>query len=375
MTVYLDFNATAPLRPEGVQAMTAAMEVGGNPSSVHSEGRAARKIVDQARRQVAQLVGVKADQVIFTSGGTEANNQVLRGCGRAWVVASAIEHPAVLKAHDAVEIVAVDGQGLIDLDALEASLAKCDLDGRDEDTIVSVMLANNETGVIQPIAEVSEIAHKHGALVHCDGVQAAGKIAVDFADLGVDFLSLSAHKIGGPCGVGALVKRAELDVEPLIRGGGQEKGLRGGTENIIGIAGFGAAAEAASRGLEGFLQLAVLRDRLQDTLVELGAEVFSGKAQRLANTLFATMPGVSSEAQVMAFDLDGIAVSAGSACSSGKAKASGTLAAMGVDNDIARTALRISMGWTTTQADLDQFVTAWKTLRDRTGNKSASAAA
>ena len=255
-SVYLDHNATSPLRPAAFDAMVEALKAGGNPSSVHKSGRAARARIDAARRQVAALVGTLPAEIVFTSGGTEANNLALKGAGRRRVLASAVEHDSVLKAGPC-EIIPVDRNGVVDLAALERMLA-----GSKEPALVSVMFANNETGVLQPIAEVVRLARKAGALVHCDAVQAAGKAAVDMHGLGVDYLSLSAHKLGGPTGVGALAVRAGAPFETDRRGGGQESNRRAGTENVAGIAGFGAAAEAAGNGLD----VAKLRDRLEAEL-------------------------------------------------------------------------------------------------------------
>ena len=352
MAVYLDHNATTPMRPQAIEVMVEVMRVVGNASSVHGLGRAARGRVDRARSRVAALVGGTAANVVFTSGGTEANNLALRGCGRARVLVSAIEHDSVLKPIEQAERIAVHANGVVDLAALERMLA-----AKAEPALVAVMLANNETGVIQPVAEVVRIARRHGALVACDAVQAAGKIAVDIAALGVDYLSLSAHKLGGPQGVGALVLREGAPLQAVQSGGGQERGRRGGTENVAGIVGFGAAAQIALAELDSFARLADLRDRLQAALV--GARVLGADAPRLPNTLNVAMPGVPAQTQIMALDLAGIAISAGSACSSGKVKFSPVLHAMGVDEKDAGSALRISFGWNSTEADAARMIEAW----------------
>ncbi len=366
--VYLDHNATTTLRPEALAAITAALALGANPSSVHEPGRGARKILEAARSRVAALACAAPSDVIFTSGGTEANNLALRGSGRRRVLVSAVEHPSVLNGGG--EIIPVDGNGIVDLESLEAMLSA---DGAP--ALVSVMLANNETGVIEPVARVAEIAHSHGALVHCDAIQGAGKIAIDMADLGVDMLSLSAHKIGGPSGAGALIvegleNRRDMDMKALGFGGGQERGFRVGTENLPGIAGFGAAARCTPEMIADMDRIRRLRDGLEDAVraIEPDAVVFGEGVARLANTSFLTMPGTDSSTQLMAFDLAGIGLSAGAACSSGKVKTSGVLAAMGVDTDLAATAVRVSLGWPSDAGDVDAFVGAWADLHNRENN-------
>jgi cysteine desulfurase len=343
---YLDHNATSPLRPVALDAMVEALQAGGNPSSIHKPGRAARGRVDRARKQVAGLVGALPAEVVFTSGGTEANNMALRGHER--VLVSAIEHESVLKVSPGAERIPVDGNGVIDLAALQRMLAG-------KPTLLSVMFANNETGVIQPIAEVARLARAAGVLVHCDAVQAAGKVPVDLHGLGVDYLSLSAHKLGGPTGVGALVVRDGVRLAVDRAGGGQESYRRAGTENVGGIVGFGAAAEASQGGLD----VAALRDRIE---ASLPGKVHGGAAPRLPNTTCMSMPGVKAETQVMALDLAGVAVSAGSACSSGKVTRSAVLTAMGIDLAEAETAIRISCGWNTIFEDIDRLIAAWQGL-------------
>jgi cysteine desulfurase len=343
---YLDHNATSPMRPVALDAVVEALRAGGNPSSVHRPGRAARARIDRARKQVAALVGALPGEVVFTSGGTEANNLALRGHERMLV--SAIEHESVLKAAPDSVGIPVDGNGVIDLAALERMLA-------DKPTLVSVMFANNETGVMQPIAEVVRLARAVGALVHCDAVQAAGKVPVDLHGLGVDYLSLSAHKLGGPTGVGALVVRDGAPFAADRVGGGQEAYRRAGTENVAGIVGFGAAAEASRDGLD----VAALRDRIE---ASLPGKVYGASAPRLPNTTCISMPGVKAETQVMALDLAGVAVSAGSACSSGKVTRSMVLTAMGIDPAAAETAIRISCGWNTGFEDIERLIAAWQGL-------------
>ena len=366
--IYLDHNATAPLRPEARDAMIRALSVTGNPSSVHGFGRAARRLVEEARDAVAGLVGVTPAQVVFTSGGTEANTMALRGLAAAGrrIVVSAVEHPSVLAATEATVFPAVP-DGRVALEALDAAMAA------GGPAAVSLMAANNETGVIQPVADAVEIARRHDALVHCDAIQAAGKIPIDFDRLGVDLLSLSAHKIGGPPGVGALVLRDGVVVPPLMTGGGQERGRRGGTENVPGIAGFGAAALAARAGLDAFAALAELRDTLEREVLDVcpSATIFGREVPRLANTSSLEMPGVPAETQVMGFDLAGIAVSAGSACSSGKVAASPVLAAMGVADSQASSTIRVSLGWDTEATHIDAFVAAWTAIFRRAGAAAA----
>ncbi|HZQ00852.1 MAG TPA: cysteine desulfurase family protein [Reyranella sp.] len=353
-SVYLDHNATSPLRPAAFDAMVEALRAGGNPSSVHRAGRGARAIVDLARRRVAGLIGALSGEIVFTSGGTEANNLALRGSGRRRVLVSAVEHDSVLKTANA-EILPVDGNGVVDLAALQRTLA-----GGREPALVSVMFANNETGVLQPIAEVVRIARDADALVHCDAVQGAGKAPVDFHALGVDYMSLSAHKIGGPTGVGALVVRGGAPLVADRVGGGQEDNRRAGTENVAGIAGFGAAADAAGTAPD----VVALRDRLEAALIAIAPEarVFGAGADRLENTTCISMPGVKAETQVMALDLAGVCVSVGAACSSGKVIRSPVLMAMGVDPAVADTALRISLGWTSQPQDIERLIAAWRDL-------------
>lgn len=360
---YLDHNATSPVRPEAWRAVADAMERAGNASSVHRFGRVARRLIEDARETVAGLVGAAPGDVIFTSGGTEANNLAVRGAGRARVLVSAIEHVSILDAvPDAVRI-PVDGNGVVDLGALDRLLAE---DGRP--ALVCVMLANNETGVIQPVAEVAAIARKHGARVHCDAVQAVGRIAVDLRSLDADSLSLSAHKIGGPMGVGAVVLACRVPLQGRQKGGGQESGRRAGTENLPGIAGFAAAVAATDISVQA--GLVGLRDRVEAEAQRIcpGVKIYGHGATRLVNTTCLSMPGVPAETQVMALDLAGVAVSAGSACSSGKAKASHVLAAMGIDKAEADTAIRVSFGWNSKPADVDRFLEAWTQLWVRTGS-------
>nr|WP_274609907.1 cysteine desulfurase family protein [Rhodobium orientis] len=367
---YLDWNATAPLRPEAREAMTAAFDVVGNPSSVHAEGRRAAAILRDARDAVAELVGAASDRVVFTSGGTEANATCVRPDLYDRIIVSAVEHDSV-KAAASVDpaklcVIPVDATGEIDLTALDRLLDETAA----ERVLVSVMLANNEVGTIQPISEAAELCHAHGAAIHCDAVQAVGKVPVSMAALGVDFLTLSAHKFGGPKGVGAIVCGPAAAVAPLVRGGGQEWRQRAGTENLIGIAGMGAAARAAAAGMDDWTRVAALRDRIEAFVGKLpgvgaSAPVLIAPGCRLSNTAAVALPGLKADMMVMTLDLEGVAVSAGAACSSGKVKRSSVLEAMGAPAAIADATIRVSLGWETGDDDVDRFCTAFATLYRR----------
>jgi cysteine desulfurase len=370
-SVYLDHNATTPVRPEAVAAITDALALEGNPSSIHAAGRAAKAVMERARDQIAFATGATAAEVVFTSGGTEANGATLIGSGAKYLVVSATEHDSIISGAEAtslpVHVISVDDHGILELEALKTVLSR-----EGEGGLVSVMLANNETGVVQAIRSIADIGHDHGALVHCDAVQALGKIPVDMAALDVDYLSVSAHKIGGPKGVGALVVRAGLEIAPLVTGGGQEKGRRSGTENLIGIAGFGAAASVVEDSLRHMESLQTLRDTMEVRLLAIapGAVIFGRDTQRLPNTTCIGMPGVRNELQVMAFDLEGLFISAGSACSSGKVASSHVLAAMHVDDAIGGNAIRISLGWNTQAGDIDRLVDVWEQVYRRQADKA-----
>lgn len=370
---YLDWNATAPLRPEAAAAMTATLGHCGNPSSVHRWGRAARATVERARIAVAALVGAPAEAVVFVSGGTEANHLAILGAGRRRVLVSAVEHDSVLQAAPSAEQIPVDREGVVRLDALDLLL------GEDpKPALISVMLANNETGVIQPVAEIAALAHARGALFHCDAVQAAGKIPLDASVIGADLVTLSAHKIGGPPGVGALLARDGLDLAPLLRGGGQERGRRAGTENLAGIVGFAAAAAAAAAEIAVYDHVRASRDALEAEIMAAAPEavILGNAAPRLPNTTAIAMPGTTAETQVIALDLDGIMVSAGAACSSGKVGPSHVLKAMGLAPDIAATTIRVSLGWATTERDVSRFLQSWTALyRRRRGSAEKARAA
>jgi cysteine desulfurase len=360
---YLDWNATAPLRPEARAALVAALDTAGNPSSPHAEGRRARAIVEDAREEVAALVGARPAEVVFTSGGTEANNAVLAG-GWDTICLAGIEHdsvraPARSSGARIVEL-PVDANGVVDAGALGARMEQ----PGGARALMSLQMANNETGVLQPVAQAAAVASARGLSVHTDAVQAAGRVAVDFRALGVDFLSLSAHKLGGPKGVGALVIREGAVLPPLLAGGGQERRRRAGTENVPAIAGFGAAARAAARELAEMEPVRALRDRLEAEVREITPEarVLAAGAGRLPNTTSIALPGASAETLVIALDLAGVAVSAGAACSSGKVGASHVLQAMGVEPALARAAIRVSLGPGSTEADVAAFVEAWSHL-------------
>ncbi len=358
---YLDHNATSPLRPEAKAAMLRAFDAAGNASSVHAEGRAARGLLDEARENVARAVGVIAPMVVFTSGGSEANNLALKGSGVERLLVSAVEHPSVIEAAKACgrpyELIPVDGDGIVELDALANML-------QGPRALVSVMMANNETGVLQPVREIVSLAARHGALVHTDAVQALGKVPVNFGLLGVDLMTLSAHKLGGPVGAGALVVRDGIALEPLIHGGGQELRRRAGTETLAAVAGFGAVASQSISNIN------VLRDRLESELED--AVIFGRSAPRLSNTTCFAMPGMEAETLLMAFDLEGVAVSSGSACSSGKVARSHVLAAMGVAPEISRAAIRVSLGWNTTSEQIDHFTAAWRKILARRKARAAA---
>lgn len=380
---YLDHNATSPLRPEAQAAMERAFAVGGNPSSIHLAGRAARSVIEDARENVAALVGAHPQEVVFTSGGTEANALALWGAVRGAtnadarvtrLFASKIEHDSVLKTTDAISerfagvrntAIPVGANGVVDVDALRALL----MEGKGR-ALVSVMAANNETGVIQPLDKIADIAKENGALLHVDAIQACGKIAVDPGS--ADYLTISAHKLGGPQGVGAVIVAERAPFSALLLGGGQERGLRAGTENVIGIAGFGAAADVVRR--EDATAVKSLRDRFEAEAHERFPAVvwFGSDAPRLGNTSNFAMPGTNAETVVMALDLDGVMVSSGAACSSGKVRPSQVLKAMGVDEELASAALRVSFGWNSQTTDVDAALAALEKAYARANAQKAA---
>lgn len=368
--VYLDWNATTPLRAEARSAMLAAWDLIGNPSSVHAEGREARRLVEDARATLAAGVGALPRNVVFTSAGTEANalalSPGLRGpTGRAVerLLVSAVEHASVLAGGrfptDKISQIRVTRSGVVDLNHLEALL------GEGPPALVSIMVANNETGALQPIAEAAAIVHQAGGLLHVDAIQALGKIPFDIKGLGPDLATFSAHKIGGPKGIGALVVAEGIaGLAPVLRGGGQEFNRRAGTENVAGIAGFGAAVKAALQALPKDVErMATLRGLLENGIRAIaGATIFSDTTKRLPNTVLFTAPGLKAETAVISFDLEGIAVSSGPACSSGKVQPSHVLSAMGFDPDMAQGAVRLSLGWSTQAEDINRALEAWRKL-------------
>jgi cysteine desulfurase len=368
--VYLDWNATAPMRPEAKAAMLQAMGLQGNPSSVHAEGRAARKIIEDARANIAKALGARSADVVFTSGGTEANALALMpGLRRdrdvaTRLIVSAIEHSSVRSGGrfpvEDIQTAPVTSSGVVDLERLQGLLAN------GTPALVSVMLANNETGAIQPIAEIAELVHAAHGILHVDAVQGFGKIGIDINALNIDLLSVSAHKIGGAKGTGALVLTERLaGFEPLIAAGGQEKGRRGGTENLPGIAAFGAAVAAhLETGAAAMARMQKLRTKFEAGLRAVTPEliIFSSDVPRVPNTTLFAAPGMKAETAVIAFDLEGMAVSSGSACSSGKVHASPVLTAMGVRPEMAQGAVRLSLGWDTTEAEIQDLLEAWISL-------------
>lgn len=368
--VYLDWNATSPLRPEARAAMLAAYDLVGNPSSVHAEGREARRLVEDARAALAAAAGGLARNIVFTSGGTEANalalSPGLRGpSGRPVerLLVSAVEHASVLAGGrflaGAISLIRVTRSGVVDLEHLAELLRP------GPPALVSIMAANNETGALQPLIEAARIVHDAGGLLHVDAIQALGKIPFDIKAVGADLATFSAHKVGGPKGIGALVLADGLaGLEPLLRGGGQELGRRAGTENVAGIAGFGAAVRAALQAYaEDAVRLKSLRNRLENGLRTVaGVTLFSEDVERLPNTTLFTAPGMKAETAVIGFDLEGIAVSSGSACSSGKVQPSHVLSAMGFDPATAQGGVRLSLGWSTREADIDRCLEAWRKL-------------
>ena len=359
---YLDYNATSPMRKEVVESVMQIMNMPYNASAIHSLGRAGKKFIDNARQNIANLCGADKNNVIFNSGATEGNNTVLKYfADQGPIMISHMDHPSILEALPNPIIIPALANGTIDLEKLE-SLAE-----KHKPTLVSVMLANNETGIIQPTLEISKIARKYGAYFHSDCTQAAGRIKLDILNLGIDFMTLSAHKIAGPQGVGALVLGLCGDTPTLLEGGGQEKKARAGTENVAGIAGFGKAAELALKNLETYQsQLLFLQKKLENGIRSIvpGSKVYGQNMNRLCNTTMFTIPGKSSETMLMAFDLEGIAISNGSACSSGSVKASHVLLAMG-EKDAASNAIRVSTGWNTKEENINDFLFALEKIMAR----------
>ena len=374
---YLDYNATCPVRPEVVDAVAAAMRVAGNSSSVHAEGRAARALVEEAREKLRRLVNAPVNGVIFTGGGTEAIHYALHGTARNGsmkrIFVSAIEHAAV-PANAAttglpVETIPAARDGRADLGWLRDRLKSYDA-GREGGFLVCLMFANNETGVLQPVREAAEIAHEKGGLVFVDAAQAAGKAPVNFVMSGADLMAVTGHKFGGPIGVGALIAGPNLPLEPVMRGGGHEQNRRAGTHNTPAIAGFGVACDLAGDCLAKAPFIAALRDRMQQAAETAGAVIWGKGVERLPGTLSFSAPGFSSQTQLMAMDLAGIAISSGSACSSGKTKPSHVLAAMGADEALAACGVRVSLGWSSTEEDAAAFCREWPEAYARVKSRS-----
>jgi cysteine desulfurase len=355
-TVYLDHNATTTLRPGVLDLIAHILGETGNASSVHGFGRIARKHVEDARAQIAKTVDVDPAQVIFNSGATEGNNTILKGFAGQRILVSAIEHPSVINSGVPVETFPVTADGVVDLAAFEKILKS-----GPSPALVSCMLVNNETGIVQPVADVARMAKEMGCLVHCDAVQALGRLSFTRKELGVDFLTLSSHKIGGPQGVGAVVMAPGAKLPRLLHGGGQEKNMRAGTENVAGIAGFGLAAESAIKNISDFAALETLRAKIEThiSVSPIAVSIHGQNAPRVSNTISLSPRGAPSFTVQMALDLDGIAVSGGSACSSGSIKPSRVLSAMGLSDADASNALRISLGWNTSAKDVEIFLTAW----------------
>jgi cysteine desulfurase len=371
-SIYLDYNASGLVRPEVQDVMARALADNGNPSAVHAAGRRARARVETARAQVADLVGADPTAVVFNSGGTEANAQgiasaLAAGCER--LIVSATEHPCVAEAAAnagaPVEVLPVDANGVVDLDALAKALTR---PGR---AVVAIHHANNESGVIQPIVEAARRVRAAGGWMHVDAIQSAGKIAVDMRTLDADTLTLSAHKLGGPQGVGALVFKEGVSGVRILHGAGQERGLRSGTENVPGIAGFGVAADCAARDLEAMQSHVAWRDAAEVRVKAAGATIIGGAADRLPNTLFMAVEGWDSPQQLITLDLTGVMVSAGSACSSGKVKPSKTISAMGL-NALATGGVRASGGWSTIESDWSRFADAWIAAYDKHKARAAA---
>ena len=362
MSTYLDYNATAPMRAEALAAFVQASEVAGNPASVHGSGRNSRAILETARRVLAESVGCKTAELIFTSGGTEADNLALLGTSSSRILTSAIEHDAVLAASPNAVRLPVSRDGVVDLEHLQRELAKSD-----DKPLVSILWVNNETGVIQPIGEIARLVHDAGGLLHVDAVQGFTKLP-NVELLGADLISLSAHKIGGPVGVGALVVREGIALQARNLGGGQELGRRSGTQNVAGAVAFAKAAEVADAARKAETErLSGLRTQLEEAILGTAPEaIISGKeAKRVANTSNIILPGVPAETQVMSLDLAGFAVSAGSACSSGKVTKSHVLDAMYGDDGLSGSGIRVSLGYRTTAEEVSAFVAAWSSMRDR----------
>ena len=356
-----------------MQSLLSAQNHAYNASAIHSFGREGQKIIENARKEISNLIGADKNQIIFNSGATEGNNTILRHFSTQYpndtILISAIEHPSILEARNTlinIKIIPVDDNGLIIIEELEMLLKENTV------SLVSIMAANNENGAIQDVSEISKITHANNALYHCDATQAAGKISINMKELDIDFLTISSHKIGGPQGVGALALGICGQSPSLLFGGGQEKSLRAGTENVAGIAGFGAAARSALDNIEEYQKLKKIRDDFESKLKYISPDIIihSQDAKRIANTSFFSLPNADSQTLLIALDLEGIAVSNGSACSSGRVKPSHVLKAMGKDKKLTSSALRISMGWATKGEDIEAFLEAWQKIYTRMNNKN-----
>ncbi len=356
--IYLDHNASSPVRPQATEKMLEVLEMGANPSSVHRAGRYVHEKIDLARRTLASFIEAHPDNIIFTSGGTESNNMALQGFLWEKIFISATEHESVYKAVSDPQIIPVLKSGLLDLEVLDRSLGQV---SNPEKTLLSIHWANNETGVIQPLEEIVTIAQRHKVKLHVDAVQILGKIPFSFKDSGVDMMSFSAHKVGGPQGSGALVVQKNVSITPLLKGGGQEKFRRAGTENVAGIVGFGEALNHVDFGFQNTLK--TWHSQMERALKRQAGEIFGDAAPRLSNTTCVSMAGIPNATQLIAFDLVGIAVSAGAACSSGKITASRIIQQMGYSKEIAETAIRISSGWNTREQDLLLFQKNWMSIK------------
>jgi cysteine desulfurase len=358
--IYFDHNATTPLHPMSKNAMMEIMNICGNASSIHNHGREVRQYIESARLHVATYFNVTPAQVVFTSGATEANNLVIKGF-TGQVIVSAIEHDSILKARDDLIICPVTSDGIIDLVALENLLQQAS-----KPCLVSIMAANNETGVLQPLEAIIEICQRYQVLTHTDAVQVIGKCNIHWQQLKFDYISVSAHKMGGPQGIGALIVNPFWSLRPQMTGGGQERYFRSGTENVIGIVGFGAAIQHCQ--MNDWAPIIQLKNELEDYMITTFPQVtiFGVNVPRTPNTINLTMPGVVNTVQVMHFDLNNVSLSAGSACSSGKVKTSHVLQAMGIDKTEIETSIRLSLGLQTTAAEIQHFIHIWKDLYDRT---------
>ncbi len=360
-TIYLDYNATAPLRSEAREAMIYGMDLLGNPSSIHSFGRKTRSALEKARDNIAKMLNAQSSNIIFTSGATEANNTILKGlpeCQKIFI--SAGEHPSVTNTVPNAHIIPLISNGVVDLDYLTTILK-----GETTPFLVSIQAVNSETGVIQPIQKIAQIVHEHGGLFHCDAVQALGRIPLDYLTSGCDFMSLSAHKVGGPLGIGVLIASDLRPFTPFVDGGSQEKKRRAGTENLAAILGCEAAFKAAIDAQKTYKEsLEKLRNVLEKNIKEKNKDVIivGEDSERIANTTCLISPNITAERQLIFFDLEGVAISAGSACSSGTLKPSSTLKAMSISDENNLCAIRISMGWETTQDDINHFINTYQKL-------------